>query len=200
MNNLVPIPFVIFGILVLVTVIAIMRGEGKVRAGSSKSLSGSLSKILMGSSKKSSKKSSGGKKYMGFTMTQLLVGGAVIAGLYYYNTEGYKGGEEDKGYKGVEEDSCMCKRCVEMGSGNNTIEDCEDWGKDPSTKPQWDCECLPPDVRARSLRKLADAEKKEEEKKEEEKKEEEKKWMKTNEMFPPLVVPKDPSHINKYQQ
>ena len=89
MNNLVPIPFVIFGILVLVTVIAIMRGEGKVRAGSSKSLSGSLSKILMGSSKKSSKKSSGGKKYMGFTMTQLLVGGAVIAGLYYYQKEGF---------------------------------------------------------------------------------------------------------------
>ena len=139
MNNLVPIPFVIFGILVLVTVIAIMRGEGKVRAGSSKSLSGSLSKILMGSSKKSSKKSSGGKKYMGFTMTQLLVGGAVIAGLYYYNTEGYTGGpvedddvsEPEQEDDGPVEDSCPCAICVRHGY---SVKDCKSFGSD--------CSCL----------------------------------------------------------
>ena len=91
MNNLLAsTPFMIFGALVLLYIVLAMGG-GRTRAGSSKSLSGSLSKVLMGSGskKKSSKRSSGGnKKYMGFTMTQILVGAAVIAGIYYYK-EGF---------------------------------------------------------------------------------------------------------------
>ena len=91
MNNLLAsTPFMIFGALVLLYVVLAMSGGGRTRAGSSKSLSGSLSKVLMGSGskKKSSKRSSGGKKYMGFTMTQILVGAAVVAGIYYYK-EGF---------------------------------------------------------------------------------------------------------------
>lgn len=92
MNNLLAsTPFMIFGALVLLYIVLAMGGGGRARAGSSKSLSGSLSKVLMGSGsgKKSSKRSSGGnKKYMGFTMTQILVGAAVIIGIYYYK-EGF---------------------------------------------------------------------------------------------------------------
>ena len=99
MNNLlVSSPFIVFGVLVLVVVGLLMSDGGKIRAGSSKSLTGSLSKILMGSSgkkssKKSSKRSSGGNnKYMGFTMTQILIGAAVVGGIYYYK-EGFLSGE-----------------------------------------------------------------------------------------------------------
>ena len=92
MNNLLAsIPFMIFGVLVLIYIVGVWAGGIRERAGSSKSLSGSLSKVLMGSGsgKKSSKRSSGGnKKYMGFTMTQILVGAAVIIGIYYYK-EGF---------------------------------------------------------------------------------------------------------------
>ena len=98
MNNLLAsTPFMIFGALVLLYIVLAMSG-GRTRAGSSKSLSGSLSKILMGSGskKKSSKRSSGGnKKYMGFTMTQILVGAAVIIGIYYYK-EGFDSSVDKK--------------------------------------------------------------------------------------------------------
>ena len=97
MNNLLTsTPFMIFGVIVLLYIVLSMGG-GKTRAGSSKSLSGSLSKVLMGSGsgKKSSKRSSSGKKYMGFTMNQLLVGVAVIIGLYYYK-EGFDASVDKK--------------------------------------------------------------------------------------------------------
>lgn len=99
MNNLLAsTPFMIFGALVLLYIVLAMGGGGRTRAGSSKSLSGSLSKVLMGSGskKKSSKRSSGGnKKYMGFTMTQILVGAAVVAGIYYYK-EGFDASVDKK--------------------------------------------------------------------------------------------------------
>lgn len=100
MNHLlVSTPFIVFGGLVLLYLVLAMS-SGRTRSGSSKSLSGSLSKVLMGSGKKSSKKSSPGKKYMGFTVPQLLLGAAVIGGIYYYK-EGYTEGldhdtEEDQ--------------------------------------------------------------------------------------------------------
>ena len=94
MNNLlVSSPFILFGAIVLIYIVLAMGG-GRTRSGSTKSLSGSLSKILLGSSgKKSSKKSSKGSskgssrgnKYMGFTMTQILIGAAVVGGIYYYS-------------------------------------------------------------------------------------------------------------------
>ena len=99
MNNLLAsIPFMIFGVLVLIYIVGVWAGGIRERAGSSKSLSGSLSKVLMGSGsgKKSSKRSSGGnKKYMGFTMTQILVGAAVVGGIYYYK-EGFDGQVDKK--------------------------------------------------------------------------------------------------------
>ena len=100
MNNLlVSTPFIVFGALVLLFIVLSM-GSRRTRAGSSKSLSGSLSKVLMGSGKKSSKKSSNksspGKKYMGFTVPQLLLGAAVIGGGIYYYKEGYDNPEPEK--------------------------------------------------------------------------------------------------------
>ena len=95
-----------------------MSDGGKTRAGSSKSLTGSLSKILMGSSgkkssKKSSKRSSGGnKKYMGFTMTQILVGAAVVGGIYYYK-EGFSAGAADTEFKAA------CQKAVQGGGSDD---------------------------------------------------------------------------------
>lgn len=98
MNNLlVSTPFIVFGGIVLLYLVLAMSG-GKTRSGSSNSLSGSLSKVLMGSGKKSSKKSSSGKKYMGFTMAQLLLGAAVVGGIYYYK-EGFGNLEDEEAEK-----------------------------------------------------------------------------------------------------
>tara|TARA_B100001059_G_C17650184_1_gene484008 strand:- start:486 stop:899 length:414 start_codon:yes stop_codon:yes gene_type:complete len=117
-----------------------MSDGRKTRAGSSKSLTGSLSKILMGSSgKKSSKKSSKGsskgssrgKKYMGFTMTQILIGAAVVGGIYYYK-EGFDTGHNpgERTVDNVEIEKGLVKKDMNLHSttpnpGERTVDNVE---------------------------------------------------------------------------
>ena len=110
MNNLlVSSPFIVFGAIVFIYIVLAMGG-GRTRSGSSKSLTGSLSKK---SSKKSSKRSSGGnKKYMGFTMTQILIGAAVVGGIYYYK-EGFSAGAAGPEFKAA------CQKAVQGGRGSD---------------------------------------------------------------------------------